>query len=45
MNTATNKSPIERLARFQWIGELLVLVIAAPALVYSVLSLNNLPIV
>ncbi len=44
MNTATEKKADRRFPRFQWVGEALVLAIVAPALVYSVLAINNLPI-
>ena len=44
MNTATEKKADRRFPRFQWIGEALVLAIVAPALVYSVLTISNIPI-
>ncbi len=44
MNATTEKKADRRFPRFQWAGEALVLAIVAPALVYSVLTISNLPI-
>ena len=43
MNTATPKKADSRFPRYQGILEVLLFVIVTPALVYSVLAMDNVP--
>ena len=44
MTTATQKKAHERFPRFQWVVEVLIFAIVTPALIFSVLSLQNMPV-